>query len=196
MLIPPNRGGRIWPRRNAHDTRFASTERVRTKCVFCCCSRFFAPLPHETADLPTQSSSLNSFIYQFFKDLPCEIAVFGFPFWRFRILTHTFLVDLPCVSSIFLPVRLTPIRSTFQGPSWAILGSSWGHFGPSWGRLGAILGHRGAVSPVLRPSWGHLGAVLGPSWSHRGTTSGLVIPSLAIFGPVSVRIFGDRPNSM
>ena len=64
-----------------------------------------------------------------------------------------FFADLPCVNSIFVRVRLTPIRGTFHGPFCAILGSSWARLGPSWGRLGATLPHLGAV---LRPSWGHL----------------------------------------
>ena len=106
------------------------------------------------------------------KDLPSEIAVFGLPFWRFRILPHAFFADLPCVSSTFLPVGLTPIRGTFQVSFSALVGSSWGHLGPSWGLLGAILGHLGAIL-------GHLGAILGPSLGHLGAISVVLEAMLA-----------------
>ena len=119
---------------------------------FCCCSRFLAPLSHETADLPTQSSSLNSFIFQFFEDLPSEIAVFGFPFARFRFRTHDF----------FLRTSHALAPFSCQLPSPLFVALSRGRLNPSWGRLGAILGHLGAV---FGPYW----AIVGPFYTLLGT---------------------------
>ena len=75
------------------------------------------------ADAASTPNTLNS---QFFNDLPSEIVVFGVHFSYLAIPARAFLGDLPHNSSISLWVFLTPIRGTFYGLSWAILGPSWG----------------------------------------------------------------------
>ena len=55
----------------------------------------------------------SSFIFQFFKDLPREIAIFGFHFSGRTPPPWAFFADLPRVSSIFLYLLHRPIRGTF-----------------------------------------------------------------------------------
>ena len=155
--MAPHRGGRISPRRNEHDERFASTKRERTDpALLLLCPVSDTPL-ERTGRFAGTGPFLKSLTFHFFKNLSSQFVTSGFPFFVFGSPTRTFLPDLPSDSSTFPSVFLHPSRGTSQGQSWAILGPSWSHLGPSWPRGGAILGHLGAV---LRPSWGHLGAFL------------------------------------
>ena len=61
---------RVSPRRNDSTPSWS----------FCCCSRVYAPLPHETPTSTTQFLTFKSLLFHFLKDLPSEIAGFGPPF--------------------------------------------------------------------------------------------------------------------
>ena len=74
----------------------------------------------DAASIP---NALNS---RFFKDLPSEIVGFGVHFSYLAIPARAFFGDLPHNSFISLWVFFTPIRDTFYGLSWAILGPFWG----------------------------------------------------------------------
>ena len=75
------------------------------------------------ADAASTPNTLNS---QFFNELSSGIVVFGVHFSYLAIPARAFLGDLPHNSFISLWVFFTPIRGTFYGLSWAILGPSWG----------------------------------------------------------------------
>ena len=136
------------------DPHFTSTERRRADCVVLLLCPCLAPLSHETADLPTQSPTPNTFNFQLFKDLPSEIAVFGFQFCNLA----------------------SRARAIFCGPPTQKLNCCLGWPHPySWHFLGAVLGHLGAF---LAPSWAILGAVFG-QFSSCSASWGLVPPTSA-----------------
>ena len=195
MLSPPHRGGRIWPRRNAHGAHFASANRVRPNLLFCCCNRFSTPLLHEMADLPTQSLIIKSLIFDFSRTSQAKSLVWASPLAAHN--SHSqFFADPPSNISTFPLVLLQPIRGTLQGgfskPSWGLLGPSWGLVGPSWAILGpswallepsfshlvTILAHWALFGGSSEASRGPLGPFLsqgnplGASWGHLGTSWG------------------------
>jgi len=126
LLAPPHRGGATPLEDSFLNDHFASAKRRRPDRALLLLCPFLPPLSHETAGLPTQSPTPNTLNSQFFKDLPSEIVGFGVHFSYLAIPARAFFGDLPHNSFISLWVFFTPIRGTFYGLSWAILGPSWG----------------------------------------------------------------------
>ena len=145
----------------------------------------FAPLSHETAALPTQFPTPNTFNFYFSKTsqakslfLAPTSATWHFPLAPFLMTSHAIAQFLYRISA---PLFVA-LSTGCLGPSWGLLGAVLGHLG---GRLGSILGHLGAFLGPLAPSWGLLGAILG----HLGP---IALGNLPLLIP---KIMGANPNS-
>ena len=116
---------------------------ARRLCAFVVVPVFATPLTRNRrfAFSVSVSEHLHS---QFLKDLPSEIAVFGFHVCHLAIPARAFFADLP---------RNSPIFCRFSSPLFVAL--STGCLGPSWGLLGAVLGHLGGrLDPLRAEMWG------------------------------------------
>ena len=109
-------------------------KRLRAKCVVLLLCPFSAPLSHEITALPMQCPTTNTFNSKLFKDLPSEIAVFGFQFSHLAMPARAFLRTSHAIAQFFYK---------FSSPLFVAL--STGYLGPSWGRLGVVLACPGAV---------------------------------------------------
>ena len=163
---------------------------------FCCCTRFSAPLSHETAVFPARGPISNPSFFNFLRTSHAKS-----PFWASIFLAARLPLGLFSRTSH----ALAPFFHTFSKGLFVALCSR--HLGPSWGRLGAVLRHLGAVlglswphlrpfwgrlgdiSPFPRAVWGHLGVVLAPSSAMHllGTILG---PSSGRFGTSWSRLGG------
>ena len=111
---------------------------------------FFAPLSHETAALPTQFPTPNTFNFYFSRTsqakslfLAPTSATWHFPLAPFLMTFHAMAHFLYRVSAPLFVALSTGHLGAFLGPSWAIFG----------GRLGSIRGHLGAVCSLVRCSF-------------------------------------------
>jgi len=147
LLAPPHRGGATPLEDFVLNAHFASAERRRADRVVLLLYPFFAPLSHETAALPTQFPTPNTFNSYFSRTsqakslfLAPTSATWHFPLAPFLMTFHAMAHFLYRVSAPLFVALCTGHLGAFLGPSWAIFG----------GRLGSIRGHLGAVCSLVR----------------------------------------------
>ena len=117
---------------------------ARRTCRFVVVPVFCTPLTRNRrfADAVPDPEHFN---FHFFKDLPSEIAGFGFQLCHLALPVRAFFLTSHAIAQFLYRVSsplFVALSTGCLAPSWGLLGAVLGHLG---GRLGSILGHLGAV---------------------------------------------------